>query len=507
MKVSIRSGRRAGSAVPFTKTKPGTIRRLLAPGAAAAVAGTLVLGLVGLPAANAMTIQRGAIGGLAGKCVDDNGANPTNGTQIQLWTCNGTGAQSWTVGSDGTIRALGKCMDVTGGSTVRGTRIQLWDCNGTGAQRWVANGSHELVNPQSGLCLDATGASSADGTPLEIWTCNGNANQRWDLPGVYGTDVFFEQSGTHHLWMVGPNDVGHDLQVGVSPDSSPASTWTSGGSVVVFKRDSDGLLWQIGPGGGQPQLVASGLGVAANTSPSIATANNFQNVVIAFQAAGSGDLWWVDEGGAAHDTGIKMAAGTSPAITELSTGAVWIVFKRDSDGLLWRLDPGHDLRFAANGLGVAAGTSPAIAPSLTGAGDGFAIAFQAAGAGDLWWVDENNAGHDTGIKMVAGTSPGIAGLDNGSFEMVFRNDSDGLVYRLLPGIDLRYIGAGYGEAPGTSPAIAAIENGFSDFMIAFQASDLWTVDADNVGHDTGLSVQPGTSPSINRDCSLCIALR
>ncbi|NJC72248.1 glucosylceramidase [Planosporangium thailandense] len=125
----------------------------------------------------------GAIVGYGGKCVDVAGANPANGTQVQLYTCNGTGAQSWTVGnSDGGIRALGKCLDVVAAGTADGTKVQLYDCNGTGAQRWTgSNGS--LVNTGSGKCLDATGVSSAVGTPLQIWTCTGGANQKWTLPG------------------------------------------------------------------------------------------------------------------------------------------------------------------------------------------------------------------------------------------------------------------------------------------------------------------------------------
>ena len=78
------------------------------------------------------------ITGYGGKCVDVAGANTANGTPVQLWDCNGTAAQRWTIGADGTIRALGKCMDVSGGSTANGARVQLWDCNGTGAQRWQA---------------------------------------------------------------------------------------------------------------------------------------------------------------------------------------------------------------------------------------------------------------------------------------------------------------------------------------------------------------------------------
>ncbi len=124
----------------------------------------------------------GQITGFGGKCVDVAGANSTNGTQIQLFTCNGTGAQSWTMASNGSIQALGKCMDVSGAGTANGTKVQIWDCNGTGAQSWTHTSSNQLVNTNSGKCLDATGVSSADGTPLQIWSCSGGANQSWNIP-------------------------------------------------------------------------------------------------------------------------------------------------------------------------------------------------------------------------------------------------------------------------------------------------------------------------------------
>lgn len=122
-----------------------------------------------------------AIRGLAGKCVDVAGANTANGTPVQLYDCNGTAAQRWTVGADGTIRALGKCLDVASGGTADGTPTQLWDCNGTAAQRWVVTAARDIVNPQADKCLDATGNSSANGTRLQIWTCTGGANQKWTV--------------------------------------------------------------------------------------------------------------------------------------------------------------------------------------------------------------------------------------------------------------------------------------------------------------------------------------
>jgi beta-glucanase (GH16 family) len=124
----------------------------------------------------------GPITGYGGKCVDVAGANTANGTPVQMYDCNGTAAQSWTVGSDQTLRALGKCMDVTAAGTANGTKVQLYDCNGTGAQQWQPRSDGSVVNPNSGKCLDDTGWNTANGTQLQIWDCTGGANQKWTLP-------------------------------------------------------------------------------------------------------------------------------------------------------------------------------------------------------------------------------------------------------------------------------------------------------------------------------------
>ncbi|MFI0897363.1 ricin-type beta-trefoil lectin domain protein [Streptomyces sp. NPDC020983] len=124
----------------------------------------------------------GQITGYGGKCVDVAGASAANGTAVQLYDCNGTAAQQWTVGANGTLKALGKCMDVTSAGTADGTPVQLYDCNGTAAQSWQKQSNGELVNTGSGKCLDATGPSSANGTRLQIWTCFNSSNQHWTLP-------------------------------------------------------------------------------------------------------------------------------------------------------------------------------------------------------------------------------------------------------------------------------------------------------------------------------------
>ncbi|MGA6167536.1 ricin-type beta-trefoil lectin domain protein [Amycolatopsis magusensis] len=124
----------------------------------------------------------GQITGIGGKCLDVAGANTANGTPVQITDCNGNAAQNWTVGGDGSIRALGKCLDVSGGSTADGAVVQLWDCNGSGAQRWATPAAKDIVNIAANKCLDVIGNSSANGSRTQIWTCTGAANQKWNIP-------------------------------------------------------------------------------------------------------------------------------------------------------------------------------------------------------------------------------------------------------------------------------------------------------------------------------------
>jgi hypothetical protein len=120
----------------------------------------------------------GPITGLGGKCVDIAAASTADGAHVQLYDCNGTGAQTWTVADDSTVRALGKCLTAPG--TANGTKIQSSTCTGAASQKWTSsNGS--LVS--QGQCLDATGNSSANGNQLQVWSCTGAANQKWTLPG------------------------------------------------------------------------------------------------------------------------------------------------------------------------------------------------------------------------------------------------------------------------------------------------------------------------------------
>jgi chitinase len=127
------------------------------------------------------TVATGAITGYEGLCLDDRSASTALFNPIQVYTCNGTTAQQWTVESSNTLEVLGMCLDVAGAGTTNGTLVDLYTCNGTGAQVWEPQSNGELLNPESGKCLDDTGYGGS-GTQAQIWTCDATSNQEWTLP-------------------------------------------------------------------------------------------------------------------------------------------------------------------------------------------------------------------------------------------------------------------------------------------------------------------------------------
>jgi predicted alpha-1,6-mannanase (GH76 family) len=115
-------------------------------------------------------------------CIDDRSSSTANYNPIQIYTCNGTSAQQWTIASGNTLQVLGACMDVDAAGTADGTVVDLYTCNGTGAQVWEPQSDGALLNPNSGKCLDDPGSSTTAGTQLQIYDCNGSGAQHWTLP-------------------------------------------------------------------------------------------------------------------------------------------------------------------------------------------------------------------------------------------------------------------------------------------------------------------------------------
>jgi hypothetical protein len=172
---------------------------------------------------------------LAGMCMDDNGDATTNGTRIQIWSCNGRASQDWTFepdgnpGGAGTLTIHGKCLDIINRSTANEAKVQLFTCNGGANQQWLIDGSAgQLFNPVSGRCLTDPGGTK-NGVQLWISNCTGQADQAWILPA---SPV---QSGIAGMCM---NDPGNSTANGTQIQMSTCS----GGASERWTMEPDGTL-------------------------------------------------------------------------------------------------------------------------------------------------------------------------------------------------------------------------------------------------------------------------
>jgi hypothetical protein len=142
-------------------------------------------GTPNLNGAHTMTPQNAT-----GSRLDDYLSGTGNGNTVDIWTVNGTGAQSW-VFSNTNVAPAGNynlavsygpfCLTASAPSS--GALVDLQPCNGSAGQSWsvVSSGGFYILHPASNpsLCLDVQGDGSGDGTPVQAWTCNGGNNEQW----------------------------------------------------------------------------------------------------------------------------------------------------------------------------------------------------------------------------------------------------------------------------------------------------------------------------------------
>jgi CHAP domain len=278
----------------------------------------------------------------------------------------------------------------------------------------------------------------------------------------------------------------------VSPASFGASIWGSGehwiyvspgGAYQIAFQANNSHLWYDTPSNSGNR--DTGLGMAAGTSPSIAASGE-----VAFQA-NNNHLWLFDPStGANRDTGLGMEGDTSPAIVSLSGGGYQIAFQANNNHL-WLYNPSTGSSTDTS-LGMQPGTSPAITAI---AGGSYEVAFQANNH-HLWYYTTTNSGNrDTGLGMDSSTSPAITATSGGSPEIAFQSNNNDLWYYTPSNSGRRDTGLGMDIK--TSPAIVSLPG--NGYEIAFQANnfDLWLYTPSNSGsRDTGLGMGAASSPAI-----------
>jgi beta-glucosidase len=238
--------------------------------------------------------------GYQGLCLDLASDSNTDGTKVDIYTCNGTNGQQWTELPNGTVHADGKCLDVAGGGTANGTLVDLYTCNGTGAQVWQPQSDGALLNPQSGKCLDDTGLSTTPGTQVQIWSCGGGANQSWVPASGTTTTSTGAVTGYQGLCL--------DVRGASSADGTPVQVYTCNStSAQSWTTEPDGTLQALGK-----CLDVTGGGTANGTLVDLDTCSG--SGAQAWQPQAGGALVNPQSGKCLDDTGFSTTPGTQVQI-------------------------------------------------------------------------------------------------------------------------------------------------------------------------------------------------
>ncbi|KAG6818468.1 hypothetical protein H0H93_004760, partial [Arthromyces matolae] len=118
------------------------------------------------------------------KCLDVRAAVYANGTPVQIYDCNGTGAQKWQIQYGSTsLRVAGTnfCLDAGSTAPENGVGMKIWTCyDNLAAQSWYYASNNQIALTNQGQCLDLTGGILTNSNPVQTWQCaSGNNNQLW----------------------------------------------------------------------------------------------------------------------------------------------------------------------------------------------------------------------------------------------------------------------------------------------------------------------------------------
>ncbi|MEU1884874.1 arabinofuranosidase catalytic domain-containing protein [Micromonospora rifamycinica] len=281
-----------------------------APGITAPVAGAAASVLAAIEPGQSTRI----VGTASGRCLDVPNASTTNGTQTQLWDCQGGSGQTWTWTASRQLTVYGtKCLDASGRGTTAGTAAIIWDCNGQTNQQWNVNANGTIVGVQSGLCLDANGNGTANGTRILLWNCNGQSNQQWTSP----TSTPPPTTPPTPTPTTTPPPAGSlpcDIYAaGGTPCVAAHSTTRAlyaayAGNLYQVRRSSDNTTRNIG-------LTGTGGTANAATQDSFCTGTTCVVTVVFDQSGRGNDLWYQGSSVVPGSPQSRPAVATSESLT------------------------------------------------------------------------------------------------------------------------------------------------------------------------------------------------
>ena len=123
------------------------------------------------------------VGSNSGLCLSVTGAATSAGATADIYTCNSSASENWTVNSNGTITGnnSGLCLSASGNSSALKTTADINTCDGDSYEKWSVASNGTIVDSASGLCLSVTGASTTVKATADLYTCNGSASENWTV--------------------------------------------------------------------------------------------------------------------------------------------------------------------------------------------------------------------------------------------------------------------------------------------------------------------------------------
>jgi GH25 family lysozyme M1 (1,4-beta-N-acetylmuramidase) len=242
--------------------------------------------------------------GVGGTCLNDKGNSSADGTPVNIWTCNGSSSQQWTVAQDQTLRIHGKCLAVSGSAKVNGSKVVLATCAGYASQQWSVGTRGQLINATAGKCLGGS-SSGTNGVQAWISTCNGKSNQKWTLPAG---PVVSEVPG------ICVTDQG-----GITTDGNPVVTGACGQAAQTWAAQPDGTL----------SFAGKCLDISDSNSVDLSTCNGSAAQQWQITAAGGGQQLVNPQSGLClADPGDSQASGTQLVVKGCTAG---------DPGMNWRI--------------------------------------------------------------------------------------------------------------------------------------------------------------------------
>jgi hypothetical protein len=186
--------------------------------------------------------------GVAGYCMDDSSNSNAVNNEVDVWGCNNTEAQTWSVSKGNIIHNGSYCLTVKDNKSDINTSVVLDKCSNESGQVWLSDQAG-FYNPNSNYCLSAPDSQSRG--KLFIGNCNklNSPIEKWAPESLSGKSTFsiYDCTGADEgekiacnaekewsTWQSG--SMSHNDLLNVYTDNSPYEEWCADFVSYVYKE-------------------------------------------------------------------------------------------------------------------------------------------------------------------------------------------------------------------------------------------------------------------------------